>query len=335
MNMVQAPSRAREVVLAVRPEGAIGADIFDIRTVDVPHPAAGEVLVRNEWMLLSVANVKLIRFEEDPDVPMRPYKVGGVPHALTVGTVVESAADNIKAGDLVIHPKGWREYALAGGDRFGVLPRNLFPSPEYFLTQGPTALRGIDVVNVGEGDVVYVSGAAGAVGSLAGQIARFRGAKQVIGSAGSVEKVDYLVKELGFTDAFNYRDGSTAEQLRRIAPDGITVFFDNVGGDQFEAAVEAAAPGARFALCGWVSGVHPELDVAKVIGRDITIRGFTTSYRPEDTRAWNEKFSAWVAERGFVFSRTIFHGVDSIPDAIIALANGSVKGQMLVALNEA
>lgn len=334
MTAPSSQTKSQQVRLISKNDPERTSDQFETETVHLPPLGSGEILVRNEWMLLSVVNVKLVREGDDPDVPMPPYRIGEVPWALTVGTVVESRSDNVSEGVLVSHTSGWREFAVLDESACGQLDRSLLPSSEHFLTQGPTAYRGMEILEVGDGDVVYVSGASGAVGSLAGQIARCRGAKQIIGSAGSDDKVSYLVDELGFTDGFNYRDGDPLQHLQRVAPDGISCFFDNVGGEQLRAAIDAAQPNARVALCGWQSGDKPVLDLAKVIGRDIRIRGFTSSYDPGHIHKWYVEFGKWLSEGNVVFPRTVVHGVSMAPEAIQWLIDGKVKGQLLVGLQD-
>ncbi|HEX8628539.1 MAG TPA: NADP-dependent oxidoreductase [Catenuloplanes sp.] len=332
------PATAREVRLVTRPGWGDAVTNETIKTFEVPveRPGDGQMLVRNDWMLLAMAMRDLMSVEPAPDLPMPVYHVGQPPWALTVGAVVESNIDGFAVGDVVTHTKGWREYAVVGADEWPTKQDpGLFPGNQYFLTQGPTAWRGmVEVANVGEGDTVFVSGAAGGVGSLAGQIARCRGAKRVIGSAGSQAKVDFLVNELGYTDAFNYNDGPVIEHLNRIAPEGIDVYFDNVGGDQFEAALNAAAWNGRLALCGQLSGKNPTLDYQPVIFKDLTVRGFTTQYGPEDTANWNRHFSQWLREGRIVFHHTVVDGLAAAPEGLISLINGKTSGTVLVKLSD-
>jgi NADPH-dependent curcumin reductase CurA len=234
---------------------------------------------------------------------------------------------------------GWCEYSAGPVGSYPRAERGLFPSPVHHLSQGPTAYYGVaEIAKVGEGDVVFVSGAAGGVGSLAGQIAKCRGAAKVIGSAGNKAKVDYLVDELGFDAAFDYHDGPVVDQLNKFAPGGITVFFDNVGGEQLEAAVQVAAPKARFALCGALAAQirgggdrFPGPDLAAAAARDIEVLPFSTYHTPEQIAAWTEHFSRWLAQGRFVFPHTIVEGgLAGAPQALVSLLEGAYLGNVSV-----
>jgi NADPH-dependent curcumin reductase CurA len=278
----------------------------------------------------------------DIEIPIPVFKPGEPMWGRTMGTVIASRSPLLAPGDLVEHFYGWRDYAAGNAYSFFKRDRAQLPSPEYFLSGGPTAWRGmVDTAQVGEGDVVFVSGATSGVGSLAGQIAKARGATLVIGSTGRSEKIDFLVKEAGFDAAFNYREGSVAEQLRALAPDGITVCFDNVGGEQLEGALEAAAPGARFALCGYLAAQHgdwqaatPRLNLVSLIPRELTLRGFATLHTPEQISDWNEQFSRYLAEEKITFPHTVVDGgVAALPAAFVGLMRGSHSGLVLARLS--
>jgi NADPH-dependent curcumin reductase CurA len=328
---------ALEIRLAKHLEGDLGADNFALATVAVPACAEGEVLVRTDYLGLSVAYLEMMR--ADSTLPIPPWQVGQRIGGGTVGTVVQSRSADIAVGDLVQSMAGWCEYSTGPAEHYHRVAAGLFPSPVHLLSQGPTAYYGMaEIARVGPGDVVFVSGAAGGVGSLAGQIARCRGAAKVIGSAGSPAKVDYLVEELGYDAAFDYHEGPAAEHLRRLAPEGISVFFDNVGGAQFDAAVEAAAPGARFALCGSLStqiGDHavrfPEPDRTAADAKGIQVLPFSTYHTPDQIAAWTEHFSAWLAQGRFVFPHTVVEGgIRRAPEALVSLLAGAYRGNVSV-----
>lgn len=332
---VEPVKRAREVRLAKHLDGELTLEHFEVVEVDVPEPGPGEVLVRMDYLYVAAAYQDLMR--PDCPLPVPPFKVGGRIGGGEVGTVVRSNAAELAVGDLVQSMTGWCEYAVGTPQEFFKVSRDLYPNPSYYLCQGPTAYYGMaDIARVGEGDIVFVSGAAGGVGSLAGQIAKCRGAARVIGSAGSKEKVDYLVNELGYDAAFDYHDGPVIDRLRELAPDGISVFFDNVGGEQFEAAIQVARPHARFALCGALSGQigkdggSPRLELLTAITRHLELRPFACYHTPEQLWAWNERFSTWLREGRFVFPQTVVDGIEEAPSALISLLRGEFRGNVAV-----
>ncbi|TCJ89907.1 MDR family NADP-dependent oxidoreductase [Nocardia alba] len=327
-----------EVRLASRPaDDMLREDTFEVVEVDVPDPDEGAILVRNEWMLLAAAMRDLVVETSNSDLPMPRFEIGRVPWALTVGTVEATGSDAFAVGDLVYHRQGWRQYATGPAAGFAALERGLLPSSEYFLSQGPTAYRGmVEMARVGAGDTVFITSAAGGVGSLAGQIARACGAKKVIGSAGSADKVAWLTEELGFDAAFDRHDGRVFDHLREFAPDGVDVVFDNVGGPQLEDAIRASAPRARLALCGVLSQRDPMLPLGFAIRNELEIRPFSTSYAPATARAWQERFGDWLRDGTITFPYTAVRGgPGAAPEALRELVAGRCRGQVLVDLRPA
>jgi NADPH-dependent curcumin reductase CurA len=334
------PSTATQVCLASYPQGEVTEDNFTVTKVGLAEPGEGEVVVRNDWMALGT--VYRDQMQPATDIPIPVFQIGQPMWGRTIGTVVASRSPGHAPGDLVEHFHGWRDYAVGNAHEFFPRDRSLLPAPEYFLSNGPTAWRGmVDVAKVGEGDVVFVSGATSGVGSLAGQIARCRGARRVIGSTGTKEKIGFLLDQAGFDAAFDYHDGPVADKLRELAPDGITVCFDNVGGEQFEAALAAAAPQARFALCGYLAAQHgewqtstPRISLMSLIPREVTLRGFATLHTPEQISGWNSQFSQWLAEGRIVFPHTkVEGGVATLPQTITAMLHGSYSGMALARLS--
>ena len=333
MSSEQIPATSWEVRLAAYPQDEVLPEHFEVAQAPLAEPGPGQVVVRNEFMALGVVS----RDQMNPtlNLPIPAFQLGEAMWGRAVGTVVRSNSPDLAEGDLVEHFFGWREYAVNYAQAFFKRDRNLLPGPEYFLSQGPTAWRGMVVVaDVHEGDVVFVSGATSGVGALAGQIAKKRGAKLVIGSTGSPQKIDYL-KQLGFDAAFDYHDAQVADRLRDLAPDGISVFFDNVGGEQFEAAVETAAPGARFALCGALAGQtgpkgdggRPRLDLMTAFPKELVLLPFATMHTPEQFAHWNQQFAQYLDEGGFTFPHTVVEGgVAALPDAFIGLLKGRYSG---------
>jgi NADPH-dependent curcumin reductase CurA len=331
----------REAVLSKRRPGP---DLLPSSCVSIRESArvplqAGQVRVCNEFMQIAAVMADLMG--EDPGLPMPAYSLNEPLWGAAVGTVSESSAD-LPVGTVVQHMSGWQEECVDQAAAFYPVPVEYLPGREYVLNQGVTAYHGmVDIAGVREGDVVFVSGAAGGVGSLAGQIAKARGAAKVIGSAGSAGKVRYLIDGLGFDAGINYKDSSLQEQLAYLAPEGIDVFFDTVGGDQFEAAVQAAAPGARFALCGALAGQidggnegSPRLDLMTAIVKQLVIRPFSTHHTPEQLAAWGSHYGQWLAEGKIVFPHTIIDGgLEAAPDALDGLLQGRYRGNVLIRLH--
>ncbi|TCP53001.1 hypothetical protein EV191_10562 [Tamaricihabitans halophyticus] len=333
------PSHGREVRLVRRPEGAPVADDFDVVSVPVPTPDAGEVLVRNEY--LSVDPYMRGRMIDTKSYA-EPYALGAVMTGGAVGAVVRSAAPELPSGTTVVHDYGWREYSRVPAAAATRIDTTVAPASAYLGVlgmPGQTAYFGLfDVAAMRPGDTVFISGAAGAVGGLAGQFARLRGARRVIGSAGSPAKVAYLRDELGFDAAFDYRDGSVREQLRAAAPDGIDVYFDNVGGDHLRAALAAIRPFGRIALCGAISGYNSTTpqpgpdNLVLAVGKRLNLRGFVVYDFADRVPEFEAQVGRWLQDGQVWLRETTVSGVDSAVPAFLGLFDGSNTGKMLVQL---
>jgi NADPH-dependent curcumin reductase CurA len=330
---------ARRVILDQYRTGTeAAAKLVALDEITLPDPGPGEVLIRTTHVQLAAVLADLMR--ENPNLPMAGYKPGEPLWAGAVGEVIAAGEGGLAVGTAVAHRKGLQSHVIAGPwEAFPVDPA--LPEPYFALNQGVTAYHGmVDVAEVSEGDVVFVSGAAGGVGSLAGQIAKARGAKKVIGSAGSAAKLVYLTEELGYDAALDYRDGDLVAALKTVAPDGIDVFFDTVGGTQFEAAVQVAAVGARFALCGALAGqlddsvgAHPRLDIMTAINAEIVLKPFRTMHTPEQLEAWSSHYSHWLADGSVVYPHTLVPGgLDVAAATLDALLAGTHRGTVLVEL---
>ncbi|MFG3706454.1 zinc-binding dehydrogenase [Micromonospora sp. NPDC047670] len=324
----------REIQLTTQIAGVPSREHFTVVEAEID----GEVLVRTDHLGLAATYLELMR--SDCHLPVPAWQPGQRIGVMAIGTVLRSASPDLHEGDLVQSMSGWSTHSAGPATSYVKLDRNAYPDPTYHLGQGPTAYYGMaNVAKVGPGDVVFVSGAAGGVGSLAGQIARNLGASKVIGSAGSQAKVDYLVGELGFDAAFDYHQDPVAA-LNELAPEGITVFFDTVGGPLYEAALAAAAPGARFALCGSLSTQlgaaaqrFPEPDRAAATERGIELLPFSCHHTPDQIAAWHSHFRTWLDQNTFVFPQTVVQaGIDTVPDAFLSLLRGDYRGNVSVRL---
>jgi NADPH-dependent curcumin reductase CurA len=329
--------QSTEVRLAARPHGWPTAETFAIARVELGAPADGQVLVRNRMM--SVDPYMRGRMN-DAKSYVPPFEVGEPLDGGAVGEVVESAADGFKPGDLVLHGLGWREYALVDARAATKIDPDVAPLGAYLGVLGMTGMTAyaglLRTAEFKAGDVVFVSSAAGAVGQVVAQLAKLKGAGKVIGSAGSAEKVAYLTGELGLDAAFDYHDGKIRDQLKRAAPEGIDVYFDNVGGDHLEAAISAMNVHGRIAICGMISvynATEPPAaprNLAALIGKRITMRGMLV----RDHRDLRDQFIADVAPlvaAGRIRSHeTIFEGLENAPEAFLAMMRGEGHGKNLV-----
>ncbi|MEU4446271.1 NADP-dependent oxidoreductase [Actinosynnema sp. NPDC050801] len=332
------PDTAREIRLASRPEGFPVPGNFDLVEVPVPTVGPGRLLVRN--LVMSVDPYMRGRMNEGKSY-VAPYEVGKALEGGAVGEVVASEAPGFEVGDAVLHNLGWREYGVV--DAAGAVRVDLGAAPAgaYLGVLGMPGLAAyaglLEVAAFKEGDVVFVSGAAGAVGQVVGQVARLRGAKRVIGSAGSDAKVAYLVDELGFDAAFNYKDGPVTELLARAAPDGIDVYFDNVGGEHLEAAIDAFTPHGRAALCGSISNYNTGTPVGPrnlglAVGKRLTLRGFLVWDHERLREQFVREVGGWIADGGLRYRETVTEGLDRAPQAFIGMLRGENLGKALVTL---
>ncbi|HEY1177139.1 MAG TPA: NADP-dependent oxidoreductase [Phytomonospora sp.] len=311
--------QSREFHLARRPEGWPVPEDFALETVDLPEPGTGQVVVRNSF--ISVDPYMRGRMNDVPSyVP--PYALGEPMEGGAVGTVVASGAENVPVGTHVVHGLGWRDYALADAAKVRAVDPGLVPSESAYLgalgMTGLTAYVGLTAIaELKEGDTVFVSGAAGAVGQMVGQIARLKGAARVIGSAGSAAKIEHLTGRLGFDAAFNYHDGRVRDMLAEAAPDGIDVYFDNVGGEHLEAAIGAMKLGGRAAICGAISmynSTEPPTaprNLGLLIGKRATLKGFLVQDHGAKMPEYLAEAVPWLRDGDLVADETVVEGVEN------------------------
>ena len=328
---------SREIRLASRPKGIPTAENFTLARTELAPLQDQQVLVRNLFM--SVDPYMRGRMNEGESyVP--PFELGKALEGGAVGEVIESRASGFKPGDVVTSNLGWREYFIASPKELHPVSREVQPLSVYLGAlgmTGMTAWAGLKLVEVKAGDVVYISGAAGAVGNMAGQLAKLRGCR-VIGSAGSMEKVMFLREECGFDVAFNYKVGPVLEQLNVEAPDGIDVYFDNVGGETLEAALSALRVHGRIIACGGISGYNEAKlqpgpsNLFNVTTKRLTMKGLIV-------RDWLDRQDEFEKEVGGYFragkvknKETVAEGIDHAVGAFLGLFQGKNVGKMVVKL---
>lgn len=330
-----------QIRLARRPEGWPTPDDFAIERVELGPLASGEVRVANEYV--SVDPYMRGRMNDVPSY-IPPFALGDVIAGGAIGRVVESAADDLPVGTVVLHQHGWTDVVQAEASSFRRVPE--VPGLPLSLRlhilgmTGLTAYVGLTAIaNLKPGDTVFVSGAAGAVGTAVGQIAKLLGAGRVIGSAGSAEKVALLTEKYGYDAAFNYKDAPVREQLPTHAPDGVDVFFDNVGGDHLEAALDVMNTGGRLALCGAITSYNttektPGPDnMGRLITRSLTATGFTLASYLHVSPEFTEKMTAWFADGKIAYDETVVDGIENTVEAFLAMMRGANTGKMLVRTN--
>ncbi|MFE5831282.1 NADP-dependent oxidoreductase [Streptomyces sp. NPDC056488] len=331
------PASSREWHLVARPHGwPVPAD-FALRETPVAEPAEGRILVRNK------------HFSVDPYMRGRmndvksyvpPFKLDHPMDGGAVGEVVASNAEGFAVGDHVLHGLGWREYAHVPAQHATKVDPDLAPLSAYLGVLGMTGLTAyaglFEVASFKEGDAVFVSGAAGAVGSQVGQMARLRGASRVIGSAGSDEKVKWLVEELGFDAAFNYKNGPVKDQLREAAPDGIDVYFDNVGGDHLEAAISSLKVHGRATICGMIAQYNDTeptpgpRNMAQIIGKRLRLQGVLVGDHYDLQEQFVREVGGWLAAGELKHRETFAEGIENGVDAFLGMLRGDNTGKMIV-----
>ncbi len=328
--------QSKSVVLAQRPVGMPQDSDFSIISEDVAEPGDGEIQVQNVCMSVD-PYMRGRMVDRKSYVP--PFQIGEVLTGGAIGKVVKSKSPDFSEGDYVTSHFGWREAFTApteGIDKLGAIVAD----PSAYLgaigMPGMTAYVGLlEVGALKEGETVFVSGAAGAVGSIVGQIAKLKGCR-VLGSAGSADKVALLTEELGFDYAFDYKEGDLLSHLREGAPEGLDVYFDNVGGDHLQAAIMHMRPFGRIPLCGAIS-IYNDTEpspgpnnLAMAIGLGLTLRGFIVSHFNHLADDFRRDMEAWVTSGAITAKETIYDGIEAAPEAFIGLFTGANTGKMVI-----
>ena len=332
--------RSREVRLASRPVGLPSPDNFTLASTELGPPRDGEVLVRNLFM--SVDPYMRGRMSESKSY-IPAFEIGRPLDGGAVGEVVESRASELKPGDIVASSRGWREYFIAPSSELRKLDASVQPLSLYLGTlgmPGMTAWVGLRLVDVKAGDVVFISGAAGAVGNVAGQLAKLRGCR-VIGSAGSAEKVAFLRDECNFDAAFNYKAAPVLDQLKAAAPDGIDVYFDNVGGETLEAALEVMRMHGRIIACGAISqynNAKPQpgpSNLFYMVAKRLTMKGMIVRDWADHQAEFEQEVGGYLRSGQLKYKETVVQGIDSAVEAFLGLFKGENIGKMVVRLDHA
>lgn len=327
----------RKVVLKSHPSGPVTLANFDTVTEETAPPSAGQVCVKVDHLSIDA----FIRTTLDGGGFHQSAKLGGVVPALGVGTVVESADPSLAVGDVVTGPMCSQQYAVLPAAACAKVDTGLAPATAFLgalsIATGLTSYVGMKyVARITGGETVVVSGAAGAVGSLAGQVARFLGAERVIGIAGGAAKCRFLVDELGFDAAVDYKAGDVSAQLSSIAPGGVDVFYDNVGGEVLDAVLLNLAIEARVVLCGAVSQYENMADVRgpknylKIAERDARLLGFTIFHYPDKHAEATAAMADWLASGKLIVREHVEHGLENFPAAVRALLDGGNTGKFLL-----
>ena len=337
---------SREWHLTRRPHGEPVDEDFALVAAELPEPEATEVVVRNTF--LSVDPYMRGRMN-DARSYVPPFQLDRPMDGEAVGVVeqvgaeaVDASGRTISVGDTVIHALGWRTHSLVEASRTRVLDTDIAPAQAYLGVLGMpglTAYTGLlRIAELAPGDTVFVSAAAGAVGSLVGQIARLKGAARVVGSAGGPEKVQWLLDDAGFNAAVDYKATPIHKALAEAAPEGVDVYFDNVGGDHLEAAIGALRPSGRAAICGMIS-VYNDTEAAPgprnmpmIIGKRLTLRGFIVSDHNDLRPQFEAEVGQWLAEGRIAWRETVVDGIDNAVNGFRSLLNGGNTGKMLIRL---
>ena len=326
----------RQVILVSYPNGMPEVTNFSLREMPIPKPKEGEVLIRANY--LSVDPYMRARMS-DLQSYMAPFKINEPPVGGVVGTVVESKSPKFKAGDTVRGILDWADFSISSGVDVEKIDPNLAPLSTYLDVLGMTGMTAyFGLQEIGQpkgGETVVISGAAGAVGSIVGQIAKIKGC-QAVGIVGSQPKIAFLTKELKFDAAVSYKEGHLADELKKACPRGIDIYFDNVGGEISDVVYRFLNPHARIVLCGQISTYNKEgpdmglrpfftllVKVAKLQG--LSVRDYIDQF-PEATKQMAE----WIKQGKIKYRETIVKGLENTPKAFIDLFKGENIGKELV-----
>src|ERR1700722_7996559 len=333
--MSQNSAIRRSVVLKQRPDGAPRREDFEVRVDEVPQPGPDQVVTRTIWLSIDPYMRGRLREQQLYAQPVNP---GDVMTGESVGEVVASGHADFVAGDVVVGARGWQTHSVTPGDRLVKLDRHGAPLSAYLGVlgmPGATAFRGVtEICQPKKGETVVISAASGAVGSVAGQLAKRAGAR-VVGVAGGAEKCLWVQDSLGFDDCVDHRALDLRAELAVSCPNGIDAYFENVGGGVQAAVFDLLNPFARVAMCGMVSQYNeaefpPGPNLGFVVGKRVTMQGFIVSDKPERLAEWRALASPWVADGSLIYREDVVDRLENAPDALAGMLGGRNFGKLLV-----
>jgi NADPH-dependent curcumin reductase len=329
--------RNRRLVLAERPTGMVDEKTVRLEEADAPEPGDGEALARVRYISIDPT---IRTWMDDAPGYLPPIAIGAVVRAGGIVEVVRSNSERYEPGDLLFGFSGWQDYTIASeATGYQALPDGVSPTLalSLFGITGMTAYFGlIDVGKVKQGDVVVVSGAAGATGSTVGQIAKIKGAGKVIGIAGGPQKCTSIVDELGFDEAIDYKSENVAARLREAAPDGIDLYFDNVGGEILDACLAQLALRGRIVLCGAIASYNESgtgrgiANTSNLIVKRARMEGFLILDYFDRLDEGRAEVAGWLAEGKIKSSEHIVEGLENAPQALNLLFTGGNTGKVIV-----
>lgn len=330
---------SREIMLKSRPVGIPKENNFELVEKPVPEPGENQLLVKNLYMSVD-PYMRGRMMDRKSYVP--PFQVGQTLEGGSVGEVLESNNDQFKPGDIVVNFQGWREYFVSDGAGLTRIDPGNAPVQAYLGTLGMPGLTAycglLEIGKPAEGETVFVSAAAGAVGSIVSQIAKIKGCR-VVGSAGSGEKVAWLKATAGADEAFNYKTaGDLVETVGRLNPDGIDVYYENVGGRHLEAALEHMNTHGRIVMCGMIdqyNATKPPAgpsNLGYVIAKQLRMQGFIVMDYMDRMPQFYADMGKWIAEGKIKWKETVMEGIENAPAAFIGLFKGENFGKMIVKL---
>ncbi|MDJ0645717.1 MAG: NADP-dependent oxidoreductase [Flavobacteriaceae bacterium] len=330
----------KQLLLQKRPIGLPTEDTWKLVETDIPKPEEGEFLIQCEYVSLDPA---MRGWLDDRRSYIPPVQIDEVMRAGGVGKVIESNHPDFNEGDFVYGQTGVQQYVVSNGKGYHKVDPKLAPLPMYTGTLGMTGMTAyfgiLEVGELKEGDNVFVSGAAGAVGSVVGQIAKIKNCK-VVGIAGGPEKCKYLVDELGFDAAIDYKNDNIASKLKEYFPDGIDVYFDNVGGDILELALSKLAMHARIVICGAISQYNnttpvkgPSNYLSLLVNR-ASMKGMVVFDYAKDYQKAALEMGQWMAQGKLKSREDVYKGIENFYETFLRLFTGEKLGKLVLKVSE-